>query len=33
MEDRAVLGAIIYVLRAGVPWGCCQQRSLAAAAA
>lgn len=30
--DRAVLGGIIDVLRAGIPGGCCPPASLAAAA-
>jgi transposase len=29
IEDRAVLGGIIYVLRAGVPGGCCPPESWA----
>jgi transposase len=33
IEDRAVLGGIIYVLRAGVPWRLLRPRSWAAAAA
>ena len=32
IEDRAVLGGIIYVLRAGCPGGCCQPASWAVAA-
>jgi transposase len=33
IDDRAVLGGIIYVLRAGVPGGCSRPRSWAGAAA
>jgi transposase len=32
IDDRAVLGGIIYVLRAGVPGGCCPPANWAAAA-
>ena len=32
IDDRAVLGGIIYVLRAGVPWRLLPARELAAAA-